>query len=205
MTNLPMGTTTKNDLVIKFQEGCARAFSAVYDELSPFLYLYARKLTKDKAIAEEIVQDAFVALFHKRSGLDLTKGLTGIKAYLIVCIQHRTMRTLEIKAKAEARIRELSHHIPVAQDPEVFRQEIVSSIYHRMRQEIKKLSKTQRQVFELLFIEERTPEEASQILHLSKKTVENAKSHIVGILKSSELHFTTILPIFIALYLESYN
>lgn len=190
-----MGILPIDQSIQKFKEGSSRAFTVIYEELAPLMLLYAVQLTKDMAMAEDIVQEAFVQLFRKREQLDLHYGIHSISRYMKVLIRHQAFRTLERHSQLEARKKEMQFVIPLMEEPEVFRQELKAAVYRKMRQVIQVLPKTEQKVFELLYIEDKSPEEISAILHITKRTVENAKSKVLAVLRESELHITVLLAL----------
>lgn len=195
-----MGISPIDQHIQKFKEGNSRAFAAIYEELSPLLLLYARHLTKDITMAEDIVQEAFVQLFRKREQLDLRYGAYSIRRYMMVLIRHQALRALERQGRLEAKKREMQFVFPLMQEPEVFRQEVKAAVYQKIRQCIQALPKTEQRVFELLYMEEKSPEEVSAILHITKRSVENAKSKVLAVLRESELHLAVLLVVCLTHY-----
>lgn len=50
-----------------YADGDSSAFADVYDELSPRLYAYVRRMTRVDSVAQDIVQQCFLNLHHARS------------------------------------------------------------------------------------------------------------------------------------------
>ena len=74
-------------LIWKFRRGDKIAFRAIYDKYAGDLLTLAGNLLNDKVGAEDIVQDAFIAL----AGSIKTFRLTGsLKGYLATCVANRS-------------------------------------------------------------------------------------------------------------------
>ena len=74
-------------LLWKFRRGNRDAFRAIYDKYAEDLLTLAGNLLNDKVGAEDIVQDAFIALAESIETFRLTGSLKG---YLATCVANRS-------------------------------------------------------------------------------------------------------------------
>lgn len=188
-----MGTKEKN-LIENFQQGDSKSFTVLYNELFPFLFSLAKKITEDTDMAECIVQDAFVELFNRREHVAFDEGINSIRAYMTTTIRHKAFRAIQKRNTTEANVKDIKEHIPVQEDPVVFRAELEAECLNKIRQQISHLSATEKRVFELILVEALTPEEAGKRLNLTTKTVNNARYNVSNALMKIKMpNLTTIL------------
>jgi RNA polymerase sigma-70 factor, ECF subfamily len=62
-----MHSLADEDLAVRVQEGDARAFEAIFDRQVDVAFSFAYRMCGRRAIAEDVVQDAFLSLW--RSGV----------------------------------------------------------------------------------------------------------------------------------------
>ena len=65
---------SEQDLVRRMARGDVAAFESIYHEHQGGLFRFAWHMSGDRMMAEEIVQDAFVALLEKPQGFDGSRG-----------------------------------------------------------------------------------------------------------------------------------
>ena len=62
------------ELLHQTAQGDAKAFKALYDATSPRLNAVAQTLMRDRALAEDVLQDAFVQVWHRASEFHAERG-----------------------------------------------------------------------------------------------------------------------------------
>ncbi len=88
--NLP--SYTEKELLLRVAEGEEPAFAVLVKRYAGLLYTYIVKLTKDAAIAEDVVQDIFTQLWLTRENL---RGVESFRAYLFVISRNHAVRMLK--------------------------------------------------------------------------------------------------------------
>ncbi len=149
-------------------EGNVSAFEQLYNALWSRLYSTAYNYVRDKAMAEEIVQEVFIKLWLKRDDL---KEVNDICAFAIRAVQFRIYDFFD-KRNVEAKyVRQVIERDEV----------MINNTHHlaeynetlkRIEQEISELPETTRNVFRLSRFEQLSNEEISTRLKISIKTVE---------------------------------
>ncbi|HEU5147408.1 MAG TPA: sigma-70 family RNA polymerase sigma factor [Chryseosolibacter sp.] len=76
-----------------FKRGSREAFEAIYRENIRDLLIYGYKVTSDKRLIEDSVQDLFVELWKNRAGLSDT---TSIRFYLFKALRYKIVRNARI-------------------------------------------------------------------------------------------------------------
>ncbi len=75
----------------RLQSGDAATWRAVLTEHGPMLLGYATRMLKDRALAEDVVQDALVSAYRKIGGFD---GRSSVKAWLTRIVRNRAIDVL---------------------------------------------------------------------------------------------------------------
>lgn len=86
-------------LVLKCKQGSRSALARIYEKYKANLLLLALALLNDRAAAEDVVHDVFVAFVDSLKALRLTGSL---KAYLMTCTANKArdaLRTRSVRSK----------------------------------------------------------------------------------------------------------
>lgn len=86
-------------LVLKCKQGSRSALARIYEKYKANLLLLALALLNDRATAEDVVHDVFVAFVESLKGFRLTGSL---KAYLMTCTANKArdaLRTRSVRSK----------------------------------------------------------------------------------------------------------
>ena len=93
----------KNESAIieKMQSGDLESFSLIFEEYSAQLYSYAYAFVKDKLVAEDIVQDAFIYLWTKRDTIEWQESVYGylFQSVKNACFNHKMRYQVESRYK----------------------------------------------------------------------------------------------------------
>jgi RNA polymerase sigma-70 factor (ECF subfamily) len=160
-TPRPARETSASDAAMaRYAAGDEAAFAEVYDALAPRLYAFLTRQTRDRARAEDLVQQTFLQMHRARGrfieGAEVTPWAFAIARRLFIDGLRR--RKYE-KVGDEAEGMELASDGPTA-DELVEAQELAT----KMRAEIARLPETQRVAFELVKQEGLSLAEAAQVL-----------------------------------------
>ncbi|MDR2921472.1 MAG: RNA polymerase sigma-70 factor [Tannerella sp.] len=146
-------------------------FRALYKKNAPMLISYACRFV-DQCVAEDIVQDVFVKIWQKRSFIFLKEG---IHTYLYNSVRHGCLDYLKHKDVVSNYIEGVVHKLKIEElyyndEPQFLftEDDRMKSIYN----EINKLPDKCREIFTMVYLEERKTAEIADLLNLSKRTVE---------------------------------
>ena len=181
------------DLLRQLGAGSEYAFTRLFDQYRGTIYGVSLKFLKSPVLAEEIVQDVFLKVWHNREDMALVKRLD---AYLFIMarnfIFHR-IKKMSYEAVAEISI---SKQQSSADDTEyLVRQHECQQLLHEA---IDRLPAQQRQVYQFAKLEGLSHELIADKMHLSKHTV---KKHMAMALQTirkyleSHLHYLPLLPL----------
>ncbi|SEN01311.1 RNA polymerase sigma-70 factor, ECF subfamily [bacterium A37T11] len=169
---------TDEQLTSLLKEGDHGAFTQIYERFKRKLLAMAYNYSRDKALAEEVVQEVFVSLWEKRQDV----AIKSLEAYLATSIKFSVFRTLQ----RDLHRKELAaqHYSPAAitYDHEQvyarFLQEYIDGIVENLPEKCR-----------LVFIYSRTDglnnREIAQKMDIAEKTVEAHLSKAIKTIKNN--------------------
>ena len=152
---------------------CERSFRRFFDHFYPRLFELALYYTKNQALAEEVISDVFLKVWHQRKQLE---DINNIQAYLLVAVKRQSLNCLRNTNALPLFVHDLEHQIIVeSRTPEniLFREDMLKAI----GQSIEHLPEKCRLVYKLVKEEELKYKEVAHLLDLSEKTVEMHVGH----------------------------
>lgn len=183
------------DLLRQLGAGSEYAFTRLFNHYRGTIYGVAFKFLKSPVLAEEIVQDVFLKVWHKREEIALVKRLD---AYLFIMarnfIFHR-IKKISYEAVSEKSI--LKQQSSADDTEYLVRQHQCQQL---LQQAVDMLPAQQRQVYQFGKLDGLSHELIAEKMHLSKHTV---KKHMAMALQSirkhleSHLHYLPLLPLII--------
>jgi len=81
-----------NEILIQLRKNDVNGLKRLYDKFYENLYMLAVKYTRQKEVAEEIIQDVFIQLWGKRQVLNIT---TSFKSYLSAAVKYQSINYLK--------------------------------------------------------------------------------------------------------------
>lgn len=151
------------------KQGDAAAFHAIYQHYSPRVYGKLLRVLKSEDLAADILQDLFSIIWQKRAEIDPEKSfgafLFKISDNLVLDLFRKAKRNqqlIEQLAKAGAEEWESTEEWLFKKENETW-----------LARAIESLPPQRRLVFQLCKLENRSHDEVSQLLHISRATVNN--------------------------------
>lgn len=167
-------------LIIAISKGNDRAFDQLFRSTFSSLALYAYSITGDTAASEDIAQESFIKLWKARHTLTEVKNL---KSFLYKIAYHECMNWLTKKQNKNVVSLDTVNEIPAGIDTE--KHIIIAETIGELHRVIELLSPRVKQVFRLYYIEGRSTEEISKLLHTSIKTVMNQRKSALKIIRKT--------------------
>jgi RNA polymerase sigma-70 factor (ECF subfamily) len=172
---------TIKHLARRIRNADRKAFDDLFRMLYPRLVHYSMRYVQDRAAASDMVQDAFFALWRKRSGIDPDQSL---RSYLYTAVRNRSLNWLQHSSTQHESIDDHPGlHLVSDQESEPFtdavqdESRLLASLFRKW---IAELPERRQEAFELSRFDGLTHDEIAQIMDVSPKTVNN---HIVSALK----------------------
>jgi RNA polymerase sigma-70 factor (family 1) len=157
-------------LLQRIRNGDENGFREFYHSQFFKLYQFAYSFVHSREISEEIVNDVFLALWHKRAVLDT---IDNIQVYLYVFVKNRSFNYLRQNNLPEpVSIDDLGvDHLPLVADPELLLTQ--RELQQQIREAIEQLPPRCRIIFKLVKEDGLTYKQVSAILDISVKTVDS--------------------------------
>ncbi len=161
-------------LVARVRDGDAVAFRALFDAYYLPLCSYVFGYVGSRALAEEVVQDIFGAVWEQRAEWRVT---TSVRTYLFGAARNRALNTSRQqrlddrwrkRAPSTAEVPGLSAG-PGAADRDLHRDDLAAALERAMQ----RLPERQRQAFYLRWRGHLSHQEIAQLMGITVKTVEN--------------------------------
>jgi len=159
------------DLYRKVASGDPVAFEHLYSRYAPAAYGLARKVTGQDQLAQDVVHDAFLALWRAPEAFDPGRG--AFRSFLLSIVHHRAVDTV----RREERLRQRSLRMnPGPAEDEDSTEEVVEEAWlahrrARVRAALRNLSPEQREVLELAYFHGYKQSEVAQALGIPLGTV----------------------------------
>jgi len=170
----------ESELFERFKANSNQALAAYFDRHARALIFFARRIVSDTYVAEELVQDAYVKLWMARERI---ANDAHIKSFLYrttrnSCIDHLRATGHRIQGSTC----ELDENIRQP-DNDLLAHMIHAETLHLVYLEVKKLSPTQQQIFQLSFIDGLSTQEICAALGMTSNAVFVARSKALATLQ----------------------
>lgn len=170
------------ELARRIQQGDHSAFKHFFDRYHAALVSYLRRRGLSAEVTEDLVQNAFVAIWERRSEIDPSKSL---RAFLFRIGYTRALNHFRDHAKFD---RESDLEIKPAASKTNEAAEF-NIVHERLLKVIDTLPTRRKAVFELCFLEDMTYRETAEMLGVSIKTVENQMAFALKTIRAAMLEF----------------
>lgn len=158
------------ELLKQLANGSTIAFDALYRKYQQTIYANIYKIIKQQEMAEEMLQDVFVALWNNRSKINSQQTIAG---WLIVVSYNKSINFLNERVKEKLLFQgEIPTEIPDVMEVE---HSIIEKQISIINDAIQKLPLRKREVFTLCRLEGKTIAETAHVLGISVNTV---KEHL---------------------------
>ncbi len=165
-----MGNQTQNIdyLVTAIRGGDQQAFATLYDNYSASLFGVVRQIVKSEAIAEDVMQDAFVNIWKKFQTFDPAKG--SIFTWMLNISRNKAIDSLrKTKRKGEVEIHDDVSNVGIKDDRSTQLNENTIGVRAMMQ----KLPPEQQVILDYLYFQGYTQQEVSDELDVPLGTVKS--------------------------------
>jgi RNA polymerase sigma-70 factor (ECF subfamily) len=185
---------TSNRLFLACKTGDEKAFEALFHRTFHRLFDFALKITKDEAIAEDILQDAFIKLWKKKDQVESIN----IEAYLFRLVRNQCLDYIKFVKVVSAKTIEFE---ATQKYEELYRIDFIRDepyllIHEELKREIERtidsLPARCKEVFILSRIEGLKNREIAEKLQISIKNVER---HLARAVKAFREKFSDEVPV----------
>ncbi|MBD0286976.1 MAG: sigma-70 family RNA polymerase sigma factor [Flavisolibacter sp.] len=166
-----------NELVIRLREDDVGAFNALYWKYHQAVYANIFKLTKEVEVTQDILQEVFIALWEKRSSIDINQTVSG---WLFVVSYNKSISYLKRALKESVISNEWNEEMQPAEESEINVREVQLQL---LEDALGQLSPQKKKVFELCKLQGKSYEETARELNISKHTVKEYLSAAIANVK----------------------
>jgi len=163
------------DLVRRVAGGDDEAFRGLFRRYSPSAMALARRVVRQQFLAEEIVQEAFLALWRNPDGYDEERG--SVKAWLMGMVHHRAVDLVRREESHRRRAEETPPDgtVVVPEDPAQLVVEEVGLPDERkaVRAALEDLPPEQREIIQLMYFDGLSQTRIAERLSLPLGTVKS--------------------------------
>lgn len=149
----------------------ADAFGELFRRYGPQALGLARRLVREPALAEEIVQDVFLAVWRKAHAYDPVRG--SVRSWLLLQTHHRAVDVVRHEA---AERRRASNHEPLGDEPtpdDVIEEGWIAARRRQVRTALRALPDEQRTAIELAYYRGMTQSEVAAAVGIPLGTVKS--------------------------------
>lgn len=165
------------------------SFERLFRDEFKGLVLFAIRYVKDYEAAREIVQEAFIGLWDKRTQIDPSRQ---VKSYLSTTVRNRSLNYLRDHKKFDARLLTQENLYPLASYEQSDRL-VEKELQEKIQEAISELPEKCREVFLLSRNEHLKYQAIADKLQISVKTVETQMSKALQHLRSRLREYLVIL------------
>lgn len=170
-------------LMKSFRGGEEKAFSFVFDMHYKSLCYFANPITQDVQQAEDIVSECFFKLWTRRDSFQTSQN---IKAFLYISCRNACINHLRNLKRRNAAQELYLSQLELAEDTVLY-QLIEAEVLQVLTEEIEALPAKCRDVFKMIYIDNKKTDEIALLLDISVKTVRGHKARAIELLRTEML------------------
>jgi len=153
-----------------FLKGDDKNFSIIYQQHIEELFSYVLKLSPDREIVKDCIQEVFIDLFQKRNKIDIE--IKNLKSYLFVALRNCIIKKITQTRKYEPLElnedkKEIKFHVEYSFQDKLIELEISNEIKNKLRNAINNLPDRQKEIIYLKFEEEMNYDQIAKVLKIS--------------------------------------
>ncbi|MGG7664691.1 RNA polymerase sigma factor [Dyadobacter sp. BHUBP1] len=155
-----------------FRNGDRDAFASIYQKYIDELLSYGYRVTSDRQLIRDSVQDLFLHIWVRRGNLAMTDS---IKFYLFRSLRNRIIRNLE---KHPERLHADIGMVDLAEESNAFEAVIFghdgpSDSYEKLAEAVNRLSPRQREAVQLRYLHGFSLDEIAEMMQMNNQSVRN--------------------------------
>lgn len=179
-------------LLAKIKEGDENAFSLFYEQHWTVIHRFVMKYVKCQELSNDVTQDIFVRFWEGRADLP---EISSLKSYLFIVARNAAFNVLK-KASVQENLKEKIMLAAVASRNTIEDDMLSMEYLDHLKKVVETLPAQTQKIFSLCREDEKSYQEVSQMLGISKDAV---KKHMVRSMKLLRLSIQNALHLLLAL------
>jgi RNA polymerase sigma factor (sigma-70 family) len=168
-----------------FKSGNKNAFTFIFNTYIKILYAYGDKITRDKALVQDCIQDLFIELWKRRTTLSDTDS---IRFYLFKSLRRNIVRKLSGNAKfiqASSMSDDFTFAIEFSHEDKLISEQLTDDQLKLLSTALHKLSNRQREAIYLKFYQKLSSQEIADTLEIDINSLYNLISKSIEMLRKA--------------------
>jgi len=172
-----------------FKGGDRDAFAKIYNLFIEDLLSYGYRVTNDRQLIRDSIQDLFLHLWHTRENLTDTDS---IRFYLYVSLRNRILRNIDKHNHTSIDTQDLFENIigVLSVEDELITSEQYSEQIIQLKRAIQQLPKRQQEIIQLRYYHDFSFDEISEMMQINNQSVRNLLHRAITELRH---YFTPLL------------
>lgn len=177
-----------------FKKGDRDAFAKIYNLFIEDLLSYGYRVTNDRQLIRDSIQDLFLHLWYTRENLTDTDS---IRFYLYVSLRNRILRNIEKHNHTSIDTQDLFENIigVLSVEDELITTEQYSQQIIQLKRAIQQLPKRQQEIIQLRYYHDFSFDEIAEMMEINNQSVRNLLHRAITELRQ---YFTPFLLLLIA-------
>jgi RNA polymerase sigma factor (sigma-70 family) len=151
-----------------FVNGDREAFSSLFRRFYPLMFQYGQKITPDKEVLEDAIQELFTEIWQKPP----TQPLNSVKAYLLQALKFKLYKTFRKKSFIAIKDEE-NYSFELSTETLLINKEDQEDRWRKIAAALEQLSPRQKEVIYLKIYKGLSYEEVSVVMQLNYQVVRN--------------------------------
>ena len=189
-----MNVSDREDKIWKaLREGNSDAISALIRSYHSDLYFFGLKISDNKELIEDCLQEIWLDLWEKRKKLN---KVSSIKPYLFKTLRRRVIRKLQYQEKKKYWIGDYSDDIlgfSISIEDKIISQQEHEAVQHKVMSVLDKLSNRQKEVIYLRFYQDLSYDEICDVMELKKQSMHNLLQEAFKSIKKQIVYFILLI------------
>ena len=192
--------STDTELWQAFKEGDREAFAQLYNHHIEDLLAYGYRVTSDRQLIKDSIQDLFLHLWRSRTKLSNTDS---IRFYLYRSLRNRIVRNSEINNHIKINSADLFENIigELSFEDDIIADEHLSEQHQRLKRAIQQLSKRQQEIIQLRYYHDFSLDEIAEMMSIHNQSVRNLLHRTITELRQ----YFILVGWLILVFLESFK
>jgi RNA polymerase sigma-70 factor (family 1) len=169
---MPVYSSLSDDELFQlFRSGEKSCYDEIFKRFYNSLCCFAQNIVLDRDKAEDMAQDALIALWHNHHNF---KTLANLRSFLYVCVRNSCFNELE-KMKVRTKYQDSLIHGGVQLEATIVESLIQAEVVRKLFFAVDTLPEQCKKVISMTFYDNKTPKEIAEELNVSISTVNNQK------------------------------